>query len=345
MNKIVVVIGARPQFIKHAPVEIVLKNAFQVVSVHTGQHYDTNMSDVFFKELGMTEPAYKLNVGSHTHGKQTAMMLESIEEILEQEMPDGVLIYGDTNSTLAAALAASKMHIPVIHVEAGLRSFNKKMPEEVNRILTDHVSKILFAPTQPAVDNLRAENINEGVYMVGDVMADAVLLAHKYAKKEIDGEYILMTIHRPYNTDNKERLSEILMVINNIGKKVIFPIHPRTSNLMNKFGLDKCNFHNIDFIEPQSYFSNIGLLKHAICLITDSGGMQKEAYMVKTQCITIRSETEWVETLENGWNTLVFHDLDRVQEILKKSPGEYNHGLYGEGDASTRIVKTLLKAL
>ena len=341
MKKIVAIIGARPQFIKHAPLEIALKEEFEVISVHTGQHYDANMSQIFFDELKMSVPAYKLEVGSHSHGKQTALMLQEIERILKLESPDALMVYGDTNSTLAGALAAAKIHIPIIHVEAGLRSFNKKMPEEINRILTDHVSSLLFASTESAVQNLKNENITEGVYHVGDVMQDSVILAQKFASCDIDNDFILMTIHRPYNTDDKNRLHLILSKINALNKLIIFPIHPRTKNLMINFGLDESTYSNIKFIEPQAYFKNIGLLMKADCLITDSGGMQKEAYILQTKCITIRYETEWVETLENGWNTLVFDNFDRLGSILDHPQGNYINGIYGDGSSAYLMSKII----
>jgi len=342
MKKIICVVGARPQFIKHAPVEIAISKYFDVISVHTGQHYDKKMSDIFFNELKMQKPAYFLSVGSHSHGKQTAMMLEKIEEILIKEKPAAMLVYGDTNSTLAGAIAASKLHIPVIHVEAGLRSFNKHMPEEVNRILTDHVSDFLFLPTDASIPNLKTEGITENVYVVGDVMSDAVNIAKKMITgKTAEEPYLLITIHRPYNTDDIERLKLILDTLNQQKYKCVFPVHPRTKNTMAQNSLKEEDYSNIQFLAPQSYFELINLQKHAKCVITDSGGIQKEAYMLKVKCITIRTETEWTETLNNGWNNLVFDDLSEISKLLEQEPGEYKPNIYGDGKASEKIAKIL----
>lgn len=342
MKKIIAVIGARPQFIKHAPVELELQKKFIVKSIHTGQHYDEKMSNIFFEQLNMTKPEYMLNIGSYSHGKQTGIMLEKIEEILMAEQPDAVLVYGDTNSTLAAAVAASKLRIPLIHIEAGLRSFNKDMPEEVNRIMTDHVSAFLFAPTETAITNLKNENITKNVYNVGDVMKDSLQLAVDVIGKDFTPKnQILLTIHRPYNTDDIQRLSTILTILNEQNHKIIFPIHPRTYNIIKASSLDISNLTNIEFIEPLSYFEMIKAMMESKCVITDSGGIQKEAYMLKRKCITLRSETEWIETLEHGWNTLIFEDLHQLAANLEKQPTTYNENMYGEGNISAKITKIL----
>lgn len=342
MKKIVVVVGARPQFIKHAPVELALKTFFEVITVHTGQHYDKRMSDIFFNQLNINKPNYTLEVGSSTHGKQTGQMLEKIEGILINEKPDGVLVYGDTNSTLAGAIAASKLHIPIIHIEAGLRSFNKTMPEEVNRILTDHVSEILFAPTDTAVSNLKNEGISKNVFNVGDVMQDTILLAKKVIGENYrQNNQILLTIHRPYNTDNTERLITILQILNKLDIEIIFPVHPRTLNILNNVNVLLSDLKNIKFQEPASYFDLIRLQLESICIITDSGGVQKEAYMLERKCITLRSETEWIETLENGWNTLVYEDLDSIFNVLKSIPNIYKNNLYGDGQASLKMAELI----
>ncbi len=340
-NKIAVVIGARPQFIKHAPVELALRKYFEVISIHTGQHYDAKMSDIFFNQLNIATPQYMLNIGSHMHGRQTAIMLEKIEEILQSEMPVALLVYGDTNSTLAGALAASKLNLPVIHVEAGLRSFNKTMPEEINRILTDHVAELLFAPSVVAIDNLSNENIMKNVYNVGDVMCDSLQLALKYNRKQVNKiePYFLCTLHRPYNTDDITRLIRILDELNRAIEKVIFPVHPRTMHILEKNGVKTSRFINIEFIEPVSYFDLIDLQQNAQCIITDSGGIQKEAYMLKKKCITLRTETEWVETLKDGWNTLVFDELEEIHAIIDAEPGEYIEKLYGDGQAAEKIAQ------
>ncbi len=343
MKKICVVIGARPQFIKHAPVELELKKHFNLISIHTGQHYDKKMSDVFFNELGITKPKYMLNVGSFSHGKQTALMLEKIEDVLLLEKPDAVMVYGDTNSTLAGALAANKINIPVIHIESGLRSYNKTMPEEINRILTDNLSSYLFAPTETAETNLKKEGITQSVFNVGDVMFDSLLLAKSVIGTNLEvKQQILATIHRPYNTDNCERLLDILFHLNSLEKKVVFPIHPRTSGILKSNGILLHEFGNIDFIDPVSYFDLIRLQMQSICIITDSGGVQKEAYMLKKKCITIRSETEWVETLENGWNNLVFEDLYKIKELINVIPGAHKEDLYGVGNSSGLISQILI---
>jgi UDP-GlcNAc3NAcA epimerase len=346
MKKICTIIGARPQFIKHAPVEVALSKNFDLFTIHTGQHYDFNMSDVFFTELGLQTPKYNLTVGSTSHGAQTAFMLNEIEQILLNEKPDAVLVYGDTNSTIAGALAAQKINIKVIHVESGLRSYNKKMPEEVNRILTDNLSDILFAPTETAVNNLKKENITNNVYNVGDVMFDSILSAKQKILNQFENSNkILLTIHRPYNTDNIIRLTTILDLLNQLNESIIFPIHPRTRNILSNAKVDLFKFMNIEFIEPVSYLELIKLQLQSFCIITDSGGVQKEAYMLKKKCITIRTETEWIETLKNNWNTLIFDDLNMIKTEIYNLPGKYEEGLYGKGDSSIQIYKILSNIL
>jgi UDP-GlcNAc3NAcA epimerase len=269
-------------------------------------------------------------------------MLTLVEEILMKEMPMAVLVYGDTNSTLAGALAASKLNIPVIHIEAGLRSFNKKMPEEINRILTDHVSSILFAPSTLAVENLKKEGLSDGVVLCGDVMNDMVLLAKEKIPNTVDlSDFYLITIHRPYNTDEKSRLFYILDTINKLDSLAIFPIHPRTLTKIADFGGKIEDYQNIKFIEPLSYFELIEHQIKAKAIITDSGGVQKEAYILRKKCITIRSETEWAETLQGGWNHLVFDNLDNIQELIYENPTDYIENLYGNGQASNFISQKL----
>jgi len=339
MKKIVSIVGARPQFIKHAPIELYFKDKIIVVNIHTGQHFDKNMSQIFFDELKMGKPQYMLEAGGLTHGQQTGKMLAEIEQILEVEKPDAVLVYGDTNSTLAGALAAAKMHIPIIHVEAGLRSYNKEMPEEVNRVLTDHVSSILLCPTDIAVENLAKEGIVTNVFKTGDVMADMVRIAQEsgFLKVETNERYIYATIHRPYNTDDVSRLSKVIDAMDSLPDKVIFARHPRTKKLMAKFGIKDESYKNITFIGPVSYFENLAYLSNAAMLITDSGGMQKEAYILKRKCVTIRKETEWVETLHDNWNTLVFHDLEKITEIYSLETQNHDSELYGIGNAAEEI--------
>lgn len=344
MKKILAIIGARPQFIKHAPIEIAFQGKAKLVSVHTGQHYDHNMSQIFFDELGMTTPKYMLEVGSHSHGIQTGKMMIEIETIVLEEKPDAILVYGDTNSTLAGSLVGSKLHIPIIHIEAGLRSFNKQMPEEINRILTDHVSAMLFVPTQNAVENLNKEGITKNIYLSGDVMKDMVNIVKSkgvLSKSDDNESYYYATIHRPYNTDNKERLAYILETFNQLSFPVKFPAHPRTRHKMKGFGLKEADYPNVIFCEPFSYFDNMKQLNNARALITDSGGMQKEAYWMNKKCVTIRTETEWIETLHDGWNTLMFEDLSNLGVVLETKSENWNPNLYGKGNASDEIAKLI----
>lgn len=344
-NKVIAIIGARPQFIKHCPFELAAKDTLSLKSIHTGQHYDENMSNVFFEQLGMSKPDYQLSIGSSSHGKQTALMMIEIEEICFKEQPDALLVYGDTNSTLAGALVASKLHIPIIHVEAGLRSFNKEMPEEVNRILTDHISDLLFVPSQPSVVNLKNEGIEKGVHVVGDIMKD---LVHRVVKNDMSiapknkNPFYYATLHRPYNVDEKIRLTQILSVFNDLDEKVYFSIHPRTRNKMVSFDLNEKNYTNISFLDPQGYLENLGMLEKCKSFITDSGGMQKEAYWINKKCITIRSETEWKETLENNANTLIFKDLSLLKNKVKNiDPISWDKDLYGHGNSATIMIELI----
>jgi UDP-GlcNAc3NAcA epimerase len=326
--KILTVVGARPQFIKLAPLSKILReNGINEIIVHTGQHYDENMNDLFFKELEIPEPDYNLGIGSGNHGEQTGRMLIEIEKIILKEKPDLVIVYGDTNSTLAGALAASKLHIKLAHVEAGLRSFNKRMPEEINRVLTDHVSDILFCPTQTAVENLKNEGITKGVYLVGDVMFDALLYFSKISDMKSNilerlnikpKEYYLATIHRAENTDNYERLKNILTAFSKMDEIVVFPIHPRTRKMINYYGLDDLlENNNVKVIDPVGYLDMLKLEKNAKAILTDSGGVQKEAFWLKVPCITLRDETEWVETVNLGWNRIVGSDVKKILEAVR----------------------------
>lgn len=349
MKKVVAIVGARPQFIKHFAFELEAKKVFNLKTIHTGQHYDENMSNVFFNELGMSQPDYLLNLGGGNHGHQTGNMMIEIEKILVNEAPDVVVVYGDTNSTLAGALVASKLHIPIAHIEAGLRSYNKEMPEEINRVLTDHISTFLFVPSEQSFDNLLKEGITKNVFIVGDIMKDLVLKSVEnswiVAPEHLDEVYYFVTLHRPYNTDEKDRLIYVLSSLNKLNKRAIFSIHPRTRNAMKKYGISEDEFSNIVFIGPQSYFNNLGLLYHSDGLITDSGGMQKEAYWLQKKCVTIRKETEWVETLNRDANTLLFNDLEGINKIFANSNSEYDILLYGNGNTSKEIVLTCLKFL
>lgn len=342
--KIIAVIGARPQFIKHFPFEKACEGKLLLKTIHTGQHFDENMSKVFFDQLGMKQPDYLLSNGGGSHGLQTGKMMMDIEEIVMQEKPQAVLVYGDTNSTLAGALVAAKLQIPVAHIEAGLRSYNREMPEEINRVLTDHISKWLFIPGKQAADNLKKEGITDGVHLIGDVMKDMVQYVQRndlFLKPDLAERYIYVTLHRPYNVDQKDRLITLLQSLNHMSQKIVFSIHPRTrSNALN-FGLDLTVFSNILFIDPQPYFQNLGYIYYADALITDSGGMQKEAYWLKKQCITIRKETEWIETLEGGGNALIFEDLDKMHRLLDNPPLHWDENMYGKGNACEQIVDIL----
>lgn len=353
MKKIITVVGARPQFIKLAPVSRVLRKHFEEIIVDTGQHYDHKMAGVFFEELRIPKPDYNLQVGSGTHGYQTGEMLIKIEEILIKEKPDAVLVYGDTNSTIAGSLSAAKLHIPVIHIEAGLRSYNKKMPEEVNRVLTDHISSILFTPTETAVNNLSSEGVTENVFNVGDVMYDAVLYNTELAKSKdilsqygvLPKEYILATIHRAENTDSPDRLTAIIYQLGSLNQKVILPLHPRTKKKLEELNIvPNDSTSNLQIVEPAGYLEMLALEKNASAIVTDSGGVQKEAYFAKVPCFTLRNETEWVETVHAGWNQLVNPLGDNLSSMVsEKEEKPYIEGLYGDGKASEKIVDKIIQ--
>jgi len=350
--KLVSITGARPQFIKMALISRALRTVAQEVSVHTGQHYDPQLSPSLFEELRIPEPDYNLRVGSGANGWQTGQMLIRIEDVLLAERPDWVLVYGDTNSTLAGGLAAVKLGIPLAHVEAGLRSYNRNMPEEHNRVVTDHVSDLLFCPTQTSVNNLAREGISHGVHRVGDVMYDALLhhvaLAEKCSKALARLElsergYALATIHRPYNTEDPGRLQSILVALETIAdeKPVVLPAHPRTRKAMDL--LDYKPRSGLRVIEPVGYLDMLTLEKQAQLILTDSGGIQKEAYWLGVPCLTLREETEWVETVDSGWNILVGSSVERILEgyrdFYPSSGPRLEH--YGNGDAAKRIVQIL----
>jgi UDP-N-acetylglucosamine 2-epimerase len=348
--KIVTVVGARPQFIKAAPVSKVLRRDCVEVLVHTGQHYDREMSEVFFDDLDLPRPDYDLGVGSGSHGRQTGEMLIRLEEVYLRERPDRVLVYGDTNSTLAGALAAVKVGLPVAHVEAGLRSFNRAMPEEINRIVTDRLSTLLFCPTQTAVSNLKGEGITEGVYHVGDVMYDAVLTYAAVAEDRsrvleevgIDPQgYILATVHRPGNTDDEKRLSSILAAFEAVGECIVFPVHPRTRKVLDRAGITLDS--RVKMIEPVGYLDMLTLERYARLILTDSGGVQKEAYFFGVPCLTLRDETEWVETVEVGWNMVIGTETERIVEAVKGFvPATERPAIFGDGTASRRIAEILV---
>lgn len=342
MKHMLTIVGARPQFVKAAVVsKAFLEAGIGEDIVHTGQHYDANMSAIFWDELGIPEPKFNLGVGSGTHGLQTAAMIEGIENLLLSQSYDGVLVYGDTNSTLAAAIAASKLQVPIVHVEAGLRSYNRNMPEEINRVVTDHLSTLLFCSSQTGVDNLKNEGITQGVLVSGDVMHDAVHVFLPVAEKKVtarlfgESDFVLATIHRPSNTDALDKLQEIVSAFGKLPMPVIWPVHPR-----NKKALEKLNLpSNVDLREPFSYLEMLLALKKCYTVITDSGGLQKEAYWSEKPCITLRQETEWVETLEGGWNQLVWQPSQLEQAFGKRPSSPNNQNLYGDGKAASFIAQ------
>ena len=347
--KVVSVVGARPQFIKAAAVSGALRKNHTEVLVHTGQHYDANMSAVFFEELGIPSPDVNLGVGSGPHGEQTGAMLTGIEKVLQTERPDWVLVYGDTNSTLAGALAAAKLHIQVAHVEAGLRSYNRAMPEEVNRVVTDHLSAALFCPSQTAVDNLAAEGITRGVHLVGDVMAEALAFGAERARGRsnvlerlglAEGKYLLATVHRAENTDDAGRLRNILRAFDTLDEPVVFPAHPRTRSAIEASGYPPAP--HVVVIEPVGYLDMVMLEQSARMILTDSGGIQKEAYWLGIPCVTLRDETEWVETVRAGWNILVGADCERIlQGVRAFAPPTVRPPLYGDREVSQRVARAL----
>ena len=351
--KILTIVGARPQFIKAASVSNAIRGAgHEEFLLHTGQHYDYEMSQIFFDELGLPKPDLNLGIGSGTHGQQTGEMIIGIEQALIHEKPDWVLVYGDTNSTLAGAVAAVKLCIPVAHVEAGLRSFNREMPEEHNRVLTDHCSDLLLCPTQTAVANLASEGITVGVHFVGDVMLDAVFQFGKLANEKSTilqqlefepKEYVLATIHRPQNTDHPERLETILQTLLKIDRPVVLPLHPRTRSRLSWQIVQELGGSNVKLVDPLGYLDMLMLEQHASIILTDSGGVQKEAFFFAVPCITLRTETEWDETVRSGWNFLVGTDQQQILQALNdyRIPKDRPAGLFGDGRASGRILKVI----
>lgn len=354
--KFLTIIGARPQFIKAAPLSVELRKQHEEVLVHTGQHYDANMSAVFFDELGIPKPDYNLGIGGGTHGEQTGRMLEAVEKVMMETSPDVVIVYGDTNSTVAGALAAAKLHIPVAHVEAGLRSFNRDMPEEINRIVADHLSTWCFCPSDVSVQQLAKEGVSHNVVNVGDIMADSVRLfalkarlqSHVLETIGVEARhFVLATCHRPVNTDSEENLKTILDAFAAMPLPVVLPLHPRTKGAICRYGLMDWLLaqKNVCISEPLGYLDMLQLQQNAALVATDSGGVQKEAYYCNTPCLTLRNETEWVETVKIGWNTLCQIDkgsiISKTVEILSKD-GEREHpDIYGDGFASRRIVEVL----
>ena len=347
--KIATIVGVRPQFVKASVVSRELRKEHEEILIHTGQHYDYKMNEVFFEELNIPVPDYFLEIGSGSHGYQTGEMLKKIEEVLIKEQPDLVLTYGDTNSTLAGAIAASKLHIKTAHVESGLRSFDKEMPEEINRILTDHCSDILFCPTENAVSNLKNEGITENVFLTGDVMADSVIYNKDIAEKQStilndlnleSKNYLLATVHRASNTDNPANLQNIVDAFCELNNQVVFPVHPRTKKLLKEYNLYDRLASSVKLIEPVGFLDFIKLMNNSKMILTDSGGIQKEAYILKIPCVTLRENTEWMETVEDGWNVLVGADkglIVKMVDELNPSNNKY-FNRFGSGDASTKIV-------
>jgi UDP-GlcNAc3NAcA epimerase len=347
--KITSVVGARPQFIKLAILSKELRENHNEIIIHTGQHYDDNMSRYFFEEMQIAKPDYNLNIGSGSHGKQTAEMLIGLEDIFLHQQPDVVITFGDTNTTLATGLAATKLNIPVAHVEAGLRSHNREMPEEINRILTDHISDYLFAPTLNAMENIKSENLYGKPFLVGDVMYDSLLYYGNIADQKSrilnnlklkQKEYVLLTLHRPYNVDNIQKLQNIFSALKQTKRFIILPVHPRTCKMIES--TNTIIPENISIIEPLGYLDFIFLQKHSEKIITDSGGIQKEAYLNGIPCITIRPETEWIETVKAGWNVLVGDKKDQlIENCLHFKPSHNRPRYFGDGDSSKKIISIL----
>lgn len=355
-KKILTIVGARPQFVKAAVVSRAIADTPGLAEtiVHTGQHFDVNMSDVFFSEMGIPAPSFSLGIGGGSHGENTGRMIEAIERVMLEQHPDSVLVYGDTDSTLAGAIAAAKLNIPIAHVEAGLRSFNRRMPEEVNRVLTDHVSTLLFAPSASSVKNLVNEGVAEGsIHLVGDVMFDAVLAFTQVARKMSRiigqlalsaGEYVLVTLHRKENTDDRDRLGAILAGLQASPVPVVLPLHPRTRKRLQEHGIQLPA--SLRVLDPVGYLDMLMLEANARVIATDSGGVQKEAYFHGVPCVTLRDETEWVELVDVGANQLVGADSGRIAAALTAAqPLHGGKNLYGRGDAATRIASVLSRQL
>ena len=346
--KIAQIVGARPQFIKLAPLSREVRKRHQEIIIHSGQHYDLQMNEVFFRDMEIPAPDYNLNVGSGSQAVQTAAILTAIEPILENEKPNLVIVYGDTNTTLAGALAAAKLNIKTAHIEACLRSYNKSMPEEINRIVADHLSDLLFAPTETAMQNAHKEGLLDKTYLVGDIMVDSLFFGITKATKESkvlsaleleEKNYCLLTLHRPYNVDDSDNLLHILSGLNTLHKTIIFPVHPRTRNILKK--MQDNQFKYIRFIEPQAYLDFLLLMKNADTIFTDSGGIQKEAYILKKPCVTLRPETEWLETVQSGWNLLLpVASKDFPNEINNFTPPLEHPDLFGK-DVAELILQTL----
>lgn len=355
--KIATIVGARPQFIKAVPVSLAFKDLFNEVLIHTGQHYGRQMSGIFFEQLGLEEPEYNLGIGSGPAGWQTGKMLESIERVLAVEKPDLAVVYGDTNSTLAAALAVAKMEVPLAHIEAGLRSYDHTMPEEINRLVADHVSELLFCPTPTAVANLDKEAVRGQIFEVGDVMYDAALYFAEMAENRstvledlglAPGEYLVATLHRAGNTDNPKNLVTLVESMVESGEAIVFPVHPRTEKSLERQGLiDSLGKSSVRLIPPLGYIDFLKLEKYARKILTDSGGVQKEAYFLGVPCVTMRENTEWVETVKSGRNMVTGLDGDAIVKAIRDFEpvdGEIED-LYGGGRAAKRIASKILDYL
>jgi len=360
--KIITVLGARPQFIKAALVSRELRKKHNEIIVHTGQHYNHELSDIFFEEMNIPQPDYNLGIGSDTHARQTGQMMSELETLFLKEKPDIVLVYGDTNSTLAAALAAVKLHIPVAHVEAGPRMNDKAIPEEVNRVVTDHISSMLFAPTPVCLDNLHREGLKEGVYLTGDVMLDCFLHFSQETEKRTrildelgieQGSYLLATVHRASNTDTKENLQEICKAFIELAKEkdLVFPVHPRTEKYLKQYELYQTlkGTPNIHLIKPVGYLEMLALTKNAGKILTDSGGLQKEAYFAKVPCITLDTVSAWPETVEDGWNIVVGKETDHqhiekeniINAVRSFEPNKTQQNIFGDGKAAEKICQII----
>jgi len=342
--KIIQLVGARPQFVKLAPLSRLIRLSHEELIIHSGQHYDYQMNEVFFEQMGIPQPDYYLNIGSGSHGFQTAGILEALEPILMKESPDWLLIYGDTNTTLAGALAASKLGIRTAHVEACLRSFNRGMPEEINRVVADHTSDLLLVPTLAGMDNSRREGLLEKSRLVGDVMTDSLKLGMEAARRSgicanLEKPYCLLTLHRPYNVDDPEQLVHILRSLSTLEKTIIFPVHPRTAKLLDEGIRQSCP--RIKFVAPLGYLEFLTAMSEADLVLTDSGGIQKEAYILKRPCVTLRTETEWLETVQSGWNLLLPPQDDAFPDAIKAfSPPAEHPSLFGE-NVSQKILDLL----
>lgn len=367
MLKITTIVGARPQFIKASALSRAIagrRDSVEETLVHTGQHYDENLNNVFFRELDLPVPQFNLGVGSSSHGRQTALMLERLEPLLIESPPDAVIVYGDTNSTLAGSLAAAKLNIPVAHIEAGLRSHNRQMAEEINRVLTDHIAAFCFCPTENAVKNLSVEGIihapDRGVHVmnVGDVMLDSLLHYRPVIDGRLDvlsklplkpGDYALATIHRAETTDNPRALSQVMRALQELAawKTVILPVHPRTRKALNALSLELSG-DDFKIIDPVGYLDMLALISHAALVVTDSGGVQKEAFFLETPCVTARVETEWTETVESGWNVLAGERMDLIPVLARQvvdAPKHSERAFFGDGDAAGKIVTALVDCL